>query len=164
MANNYIQFSAQFALPKGAKIKKVKAWLALAKGEPREPDDTTDAWDGTPDSPNAPWRDSDDPDNLPCFQCDVDENGLWVYSEENGGTDGAVALVQEYWAKFGPPDGDEEGIIEFACTCEKMRVGEFGGGAVAFTRTKVKWFNPWMDAEKWLKKLKRVKKEKKKRV
>lgn len=168
--NNYLQFSAQFELPKGAVLADIKAWLELATEEPvdispeeaehaQEADEETSGtlgkWNGKPESPLAPWRDDQSPDGLPDFTAELDEGGLWVYAEESGSVEGAVALVQAYWEKFGPMDGDERGVIAWAYTCSKPAVGEFGGGAVAFTRTKEKWFNPETLAEKWLKKVKK---------
>lgn len=164
MANNYLLFSSQFSLPEGADPAKVQEWMDEALAEPvditpeeaatEEAATETEAasrgtWNGAPDSPLAPWRDPDNED-MPSFQAKLDEDGLWLYAEEFGSVPGAVALIQEYWKKFGPPNGKEVGQMGWAETCSKPRLDEFAGGCVAFTRTEEKWFYPSNDACAWV--------------
>jgi hypothetical protein len=61
---------------------------------------------------------------------------LVMYSEESGNVESVVGLVQRMMRKFPAirPWG-----MEWAYTCSKPRVGEFGGGAVFVTRKGTKW-------------------------
>lgn len=61
---------------------------------------------------------------------------LWIYSEEGGNIEAAVEFIQAFFTQFRP---DDYLTIEWAETCSKPRLGEFGGGAVVITRANVSW-------------------------
>jgi len=69
---------------------------------------------------------------------------LRVYSTEHGYVDRVAHLVQKFLRKFRP---DACWSLTYACTCSKPRVGEFGGGAVVVTATKIEHFNTWQFVE-----------------
>jgi hypothetical protein len=89
----------------------------------------------------------------------------WVSSEEYANIDQVVDVVQEFLRKFRP---DACFRLEYADTCSKPRVGEFGGGAVLVTAVGADWMNTgdWLsrqlEAFETHKKLMDIKKKEKK--
>lgn len=67
---------------------------------------------------------------------------LWLHADEAGEPGQVAAFLRAYLAKFNPT-----GSLWFswAYTCSKMRVNEFGGGAVVVTATKV----TFLDVQDW---------------
>ena len=67
---------------------------------------------------------------------------LWIYAEESGNPDQVAVVLEEYLKLFAPT-----GVITFtwACTCSKMRVDEFSGGAAVVTASGTKF----IDAMSW---------------
>jgi hypothetical protein len=63
---------------------------------------------------------------------------LWIYVEESGDPARPAQLVQKFLRRFRP---DQCWGLTFAQTCSKLRVGDFGGGAVFVTADKIKWNN-----------------------
>jgi hypothetical protein len=59
-----------------------------------------------------------------------DEDGLWLYSEENGSVDNVASLVQGYLKHFGYK---WVFVMQWAHTCSKPHIGAFGGGVIAVT-------------------------------
>ena len=63
-----------------------------------------------------------------------DKQRLWIYSEESGNLDNVVILVQAFLEKFRPK---EVFAMNWAATCSKPRVEEFGGGAIVVSAEEV---------------------------
>lgn len=61
---------------------------------------------------------------------------LWLYSEEGSNLDHVGVLVQAFLAKFRPKACFS---LTYAEYCDKLRVGEFGGGAMFVTAEEVKY-------------------------
>jgi hypothetical protein len=73
------------------------------------------------------------------IKCDADVGEVWIHDDGGeGNIDFAVSFVQSYLFNFCP-----KGIIafEYAQTCSKPRIGEFGGGAVVVTADDEQWEN-----------------------
>jgi hypothetical protein len=65
------------------------------------------------------------------FDASIDEDGdLWSVAEETGDPECAATLIQAFFAKFRPKDTH---TLEWANTCSRPQVGEFGGGACLIT-------------------------------
>ncbi len=79
------------------------------------------------------WRDYVE-DYYPGFELEIEqfEGGefAWFYAEEAGRPGNVAELVQEFLAKFDP---ESAWTTTYAETCDKMRLGEFSGGAVFVT-------------------------------
>lgn len=77
------------------------------------------------------------------FGIEVDDDGLWLHSEEGGDPAHVIPLVQAYLAKFDP-----QGYvgIEWANTCSRPVLDAFGGGAVFVTANG----SHWMTSSQWL--------------
>ena len=67
-----------------------------------------------------------------------EEDSIWVYSEDEANLDVLVALVCAFQEKF---NIEEPWSLEYASTCSKPRIGEFGGGAVFCYKGKDEWLN-----------------------
>ena len=65
---------------------------------------------------------------------------LWMYSEEHGCVDRVAHLVRRFLREFRP---DRCWSLTYAITCSKLRVSDFGGGAVFVTATDIKYCNAW---------------------
>ena len=126
MANNYTQFSFAVALP----VEAIE-WV-IAEAQKR--------------------------DNMPCDDDDFNPTGadfsritladginVHISADENGNPDAVVDILKSALVKF---DLDKAIAFSWADTCSKARLDEFGGGAVAFTRDRIKWMNTydWMAA------------------
>lgn len=124
MANNYLQFSEMID---GLTDEEIKYFQGVCGYEP--PLDL----EGKPYEGWEPpaWYDVDS-EGLG-FSAEIDEGTreLWVYAEEYGNLGTLEALVLEFIQKFRP---DYIFTLSFAETCSKMRVGEFGGGAMIISR------------------------------
>ena len=55
---------------------------------------------------------------------------LWLYAEEGGDPHRVAHLVQKFLRQFRP---HEPWSLTYATSCSKLRLGEFGGGAVFVT-------------------------------
>jgi hypothetical protein len=66
------------------------------------------------------------------------------YNEESGDVDAVAVIVQAYLTKFAPKRCF--GIC-WAATCNRPRIGEFGGGAIFVTAKGVEYINTfeWLD-------------------
>ncbi len=59
-------------------------------------------------------------------------NDVWIYAEEfTSNLDDLCAILQKFLKHF---ELDRYIVISTAYTCSKMRIAEFGGGAVGITR------------------------------
>lgn len=57
---------------------------------------------------------------------------LWLHSDECSLDETKLGLfIKEFFGKFRP---NEVFALTYACTCSKMRTGEFSGGAMVFSR------------------------------
>ena len=61
---------------------------------------------------------------------------MWLYAEEWGDVEHVACLVRQFLLRFRP---DRCWSLTYSCTCSKLRVGEFGGGAVFVTADEVKY-------------------------
>ncbi|MFH1632969.1 MAG: hypothetical protein ABIG63_03035 [Chloroflexota bacterium] len=68
----------------------------------------------------------------------IDRDAIWVHDDDGGDIEEAVRLVQMFFGRWRP---QAVASIEFAHTCDKPRVGAFGGGAVVFTAKTEEWIN-----------------------
>jgi len=71
---------------------------------------------------------------------DVEKEGVWFYADECGNVEAVGELVQEFLKKFRPNDCFS---LTYATYCSKLRLGEFGGGAIFVTADEVKWENAY---------------------
>ena len=65
---------------------------------------------------------------------------LWIHAGEWGYVDGAAQLVRKFLRRFRP---DQCWSLTYATICSKLRVGEFGGGAVFVTADEIRWQNAY---------------------
>ncbi len=71
------------------------------------------------------------------FQHDTD--GVWIHDDESANVDGLIELLQEWMGEVG---GELPIHFEWANTCSKPRLDEFGGGAVViWPDGEVEWVN-----------------------
>jgi len=68
----------------------------------------------------------------------LDAEGVWFYSEEYGNPDSVAKFVQRYLREWKP---DSCFSIQYAETCSKLRVGNFGGGAIFITAYDIQYIN-----------------------
>ena len=138
MSNNYLQFS--FAIPNltDAETAWIREYLAHVKQFAEYERD--DALDGpADDEPIMTDADKVDPFLMAVqnngsfgFSWAIDEDGLWIYAEESGDPDIAATLMQQFLKAHRPTSYVG---FEWAATCSKMRLNEFGGGGVMVTAT-----------------------------
>jgi hypothetical protein len=78
------------------------------------------------------------------YEAEIDDDGLWIHSEECGQPEHVVPLVQEFLLRFRPQDHVG---FSWADTCSKPRIDEFGGGACLITAEAVRWMasSTWLD-------------------
>lgn len=152
MANNYLTFS--FAIPldtpeKTEWAKRAVAYLNSA-GEQENIERLiaidgfdADAADPGETAPEAHEFDALLPEGFAeeeyiGFIATIDEDGIWIYSDESGTPDHVVPLAQEFLLKFDP-----RGYIafEWAETCSRPILDQFGGGAIFITATSVQYTN-----------------------
>lgn len=137
MANNYLQFSAAL----DDLTQEEAAWVATlaSLGNSRDDLEHFDE-DGTGKSELGKlaeklWGDADT-----YISCDQEEtNGvwsIWFYSEEGNDPYAVGQVVQEFIKKFRPGSGFKWGM-QWAETCSRLRLDEFGGGAIAVTEDKI---------------------------
>jgi hypothetical protein len=69
-----------------------------------------------------------------------DDSNVWFYAEECGDPGFVAEIVFEYFKKF---NKKECFSISYAETCERPRVGEFGGGALFVTLDGIKFMNSY---------------------
>jgi len=81
---------------------------------------------------------NDDPtfDDWPDFEFSLNENELWIHSEDSGDVEHAVILLQ--WFLIFHRKNQYE-IFEYACTCSRPRPGEIGGGWAFITAEDIVW-------------------------
>ena len=119
MANNYLLFSEVLTL----KNKKEEKWAR------EELTRLSEAEDGN----GCPVID---------FQWNIEDGGIWFYTEEAGEPNTVGTFVQSFLKKFYPEDVWK---LTWAATCSKPRIGEFSGGAMVVTAKKIYF----MEASDW---------------
>ena len=146
MANNYLQFSEVIKELTEPEEKWLKEQLQETKNATVDAADDEDSTSGSQSYAflrDKPEYDAADCDSLG-FDYDFHDDDdmvnwghhLWVYAEECGNADNVAWLVQKFLKKFRPKDCWG---MTYAVTCSKMRVDEFGGGAVFVTADRVRW-------------------------
>jgi hypothetical protein len=151
MANNYLQFSESLDDLTPEEV----TWLGhqlediFVYGEEEyaqdddayQPKDTAADWEGPRclrDYPNY-----EDGGGLEfSYEFLSDENSrlkrLWIYTEESGTVEHVAHLVEKFLKRFRP---NTYWSLTWACTCSKMRIGEFDGGCVFVTAEGSTWNN-----------------------
>ncbi len=71
------------------------------------------------------------------------ETQIWIYADDSADLEHVRMVVQEFLRRFRP---DDAWGMEFAMTCSRPRIGEFGGGAFVVTATE----EYWMNTSEWL--------------
>jgi hypothetical protein len=71
-------------------------------------------------------------------EASIEEEGLWVFSEEAANIELAACLIQCFLKTF---DIDKEFVITWADTCSPLRLHEFSGGTVLITKNGQAWCN-----------------------
>jgi len=74
----------------------------------------------------------------PVCQFEREGDNLWLYSEETFNPEALAAAVCEFQGRF---RSQAPWSFEWAETCSKPRLDEFGGGACVCYRGKAYWFN-----------------------
>ena len=72
------------------------------------------------------------------FQLDTNPLSVIFYSDDNEDLEILANIIQEFIRTFRP---DEIIGWEYACTCSKPRLGEFGGGCVVVSKDRIRWTN-----------------------
>jgi hypothetical protein len=128
MANSYLQFSEQLELSSDEEVAWVRRQLDEDLESERDwelPEDEFLGFD---------WQILDEP---------AETRRLSLYAEESGDPLAVGRFVQAYLKRF-QPEGSF--VLTYACTCDKPRAGEFGGGALFVTSKSIDSF----DAHDWL--------------
>ncbi len=125
MANYYVQFSEVIEELTDAEIDWMKECFNY---EP--PEELPEGYT----YPN--WYDEDAAFLGFDHELSLEQRAVVLYAEEYGNIDTLEAFVREFIAKFRP---DYVFSIGWAETCDKMRRGSFGGGAMIITKDKVEW-------------------------
>lgn len=88
---------------------------------------------------SAEWWEVNDPEQFMGFGMEIQDNSLWINSEESGDVDQVAGLLHEFIRLFRP---DDHVIFEWSWTCSKLRADGFSGGACYVSATETAWFNP----------------------
>jgi hypothetical protein len=96
-------------------------------------------------------------DNWPCFEAEIKdgETNLWLYSEEGLIDSHLILFVQALFEKFMP---DCVFSANFACTCSKPLLGEFGGYWIGISKDSVESGSTWDASLEAVKKLRKQQK------
>ena len=90
------------------------------------------------------YEDLDDDADIPGFGVEFHgtdkDRHAWLSAEEGGDPSRVAHLVQSFVKKFRP---DQSWSLTYANTCSKLRIGEFGGGAVFVTADDIHWNNSY---------------------
>jgi len=81
---------------------------------------------------------------------------LWLYSEANANINHVALLIQAFFRRFRPHAFFSLSWAEY---CDKLRPGEFGGGVLVVTVTKIKYTNNglWLSSQRaeWMRQLRK---------
>lgn len=148
MANNYCSFSAMLPL----KTKKEREWVNKAFEEIQDALD--EELTGETDPATKKWaRDWTKNYESLGFDTELQDEGLWIYTEESGNVDAVADFVRMFLREFHP---DKFWKMTWACTCSRPKIDEFDGGALMVTADTISFMN----ATKWFRQMKkRTKKE-----
>lgn len=140
MANNYSQWSAELEINSEAEYSWLQEILSLDPYGMADENDSLDRDKVISEIKQKfdfvlKYQDFDEP--FPQFDSELSKNGLWVYAEEYGNIETLGRIIQAFFRKF-RPDGFFD--VTWADTCSKMRVDEFGGGAMVVTAEKIEVF------------------------
>lgn len=140
MADNFTQFS--FAIPldgdeQMAWARRAVAYIFAAAEVDLDPDELVNIEGDGEFRPILPDDETVD------FVPEIDQDGIWIHTDDTGTPEHVVGLIQAFLAKFDP-----EGYIgfEWADTCSRPILDSFGGGAVFITATDARW----MASSTWL--------------
>lgn len=133
MADNFTHFS--FAIPLEGDEQKAWAqravdYLNAAAMVDLDPDEL-EGIDGDDE-----FRSILPDDEIVGFEASVDEDGIWIHSEDSGTPEHVVGLAQAFLVKC-DPDGYVS--FEWADTCSRPILDSFGGGAAFITATDERW-------------------------
>ena len=118
MANNYCQGSAMLKIP-SEKRNQASSIVERVKEELEKEHD----WVG--------------------FTAEMESDGLWIYEEEFLEVDHVETLVSALQDEL---ELDEPFIMSWAYTCSKMRLDQFGGGAILIQRGhETKWVDAYTE-------------------
>lgn len=84
------------------------------------------------------------------YELDRKEGSLHVYAEEFGNLDTLEALMREFIEKFRP---NYVFTVQWADSCSKMRVDEFGGGAMVVSRLRTEYIGTYRWSQDLVKKM-----------
>jgi hypothetical protein len=142
MANYYTQFSLALPLADNAQ----KAWAKEVVDIVDEFCDDPDGFEASDDPLGILVNEHGEAPDWLGLDATVDEDGLWIHSEESGSPERVVQIIQAFLKKFDP---DGRFGFEWANTCSKPRLDAFSGGAVFITAHDADWNVPsqWL-AEK----------------
>lgn len=135
MANNYTKFSSVFTVASPtatiARIKEIKDLLESTKDP--DPDELSENivvpdWVGEVELEYIGYE---------LYHIEMSKEDdcrtLWVYSDDSADF-AALGQILVYLIKLEPED-DLRWIIPYANTCDRLRVGEFGGGILVITKS-----------------------------
>jgi hypothetical protein len=124
VANHYLQFSEQLELHNKKEVAWIRRQLDLAVP------DVEREWKRLDEDCNGfDWEIVEKP-RKPSF--------LWLYAEESGNPPAVARFVQAFLRKFRPA---ERFTLTYASYCDRLRLGEFGGGAIAVTAGGIEGFD-----------------------
>ena len=130
MANNYTQFS--FVVKT---TEEQKDWLTEKHNNCLDRFDTIHSNEEM--TAEQILEDNNQPVGELNFESIPGSSSMLIYAEESGDIDYTTKLLQSYLKNFDLPDVIS---FEWADICDKMRPGEFGGGAAAVSRTSIASF------------------------
>lgn len=132
MANNYTQFSDGIH----HLTKEEEAWIRSVLIDPTVDPDGPDA-----KNPDLIWNQDNEDLGFDWKIVSDEINGRYLCLYTNSGegdVEQVILLAQRFLKKFRPK---EYFTVEWACTCSRPRVGEFGGGAAIVTAKGTKYMN-----------------------
>ena len=122
MANNYQQFAEEIENLTEDEAKWVFNFLAKCEAEDEE---ESDKWCTDRGLDPEDFYEFDR-ENWPGFSYSLGVNkDLWLHGDENFNIDNLAHFVQEFLKKWRPTEVFK---MTYSSTCDKMRIGEFGGG------------------------------------
>lgn len=90
----------------------------------------------------AERRESNDDDYFTTCNVELQNDGAWLYADDSCNIDSTAELIQRFLSENRP---DQCHSFEWAETCSKPRLDEFGGGGCFITATEIKFFLPSND-------------------
>ena len=151
MSNSYLQFALSFPLKTRAEqdwcTKTMNALTDLLECDAEDPNEKLQLAKELGDLGHVVMSEGYD---FIDFEFSIGATEMHIYAEESGTPELVAAFLQQYLEKFHP-----EGSLWFswACTCSKMRPGEFGGGAAFVTSKRIEFLSTRGWAEEQAEKL-----------